>query len=527
MINWRKTTILAALTAFAVSAAPVNAATADRVIGIGEKPLFTVTSLAGIGSFDYIDGEAAAAAFRSPSALAVGANAIYVADTQNNKIRSIAGGSVSTYVGTPVVLEYDVKGLPSGGLLDGMRDKSFLNKPEGLAIADDGSLYVADTANHAIRKVDGAGRVTTVAGDGVSGNTDARGQAARFHAPSDVVVSAQGILYVADKLNHTIRRIDRIGNVTTLNKSAVRPVEVFPGYVVDGGGYKDGKLSEALFNEPSSLVLDAQGNLYVSDSGNQRIRYIDLRTDMVTTVAGSGTLGAKELYVEGDYKDGAASEAKFNYPKGIALDADGGLIVADSLNHAIRYLKDGKVITLIGNAAAALGRTDGTESSARLQNPTDVAVGSDGTLYIADAYNNKIRQAAFYKLPEGLPTDGTISVVLEAKAIQFDARPELTNNRTMVPVRFIAEAVGYKVEYLPKGTDTIIRLSKGDSIVDLTIGKRELTRKLGNVQVSRQIDVEPYIKDDRTYVPVRFFAEEIGLDVQWVQAKQTVVLRMK
>src|SRR5690606_5011899 len=132
----------------------------------------------------------------------------------------------------------------------------------------------------------------------------------------------------------------------------------------------------ALFNEPSGLVLDAQGNLYVSDSGNQAIRYINLALGTVSTVAG-GTFSAYEdqaLYRAGDYVDGAAASARFDAPKGLALTADGGLLIADSSNHAIRLLQSGIVSTVAGSANAIPGNVDGTETSGRLMFPTDVAV---------------------------------------------------------------------------------------------------------------------------------------------------------
>ncbi|WP_166242458.1 stalk domain-containing protein [Paenibacillus turpanensis] len=525
----RKASLLAGLTAMLVGAVPVWAAASEHVTGSTGKTLLDVAVAAGSGTFEEKDANAQQASFRAPGAVAVGQDgSLVIADTRNHKIRKAANDKVTTYAGPAVSIFNDDKQLPAGLLYDGTSTEAFFQRPEGIAFAKDGSLYVADAGNHAVRKISG-GKVRTLAGSGVLGYADAKGGAAQFYEPSDLAVTNEGVVYVADRLNHAIRKITPDGSVTTLNKRSERAVEVYPGYVVPAGDFKDGLLSEALFNEPSGLVLDQKGNLYVSDTGNQRIRYIDFTAGTVTTVAGGAKALADKnsLYAAGDYKDGTAADARFNYPRGLALDAEGGLIVADSLNHSIRYVKDGFVSTLAGSPEGEHGFSLGTESSARFNRPADVAVAADGTIYVADTFNNQVRSLKYYQLPEGLPSDGTISVALGSKLIAFDAKPELANNRTMVPVRFIAEAVGYEVTFHPNGNETIIRLSKGETAVELAVGRAEVTRTVNGEKTSRAIDAAPYIKDNRTYVPVRFFAEEIGLDVQWAADRQTVVLRTK
>jgi hypothetical protein len=149
---------------------------------------------------------------------------------------------------------------------------------------------------------------------------------------------------------------------------------------------------------------------------------------------------------------------------------------------------------------------------------------------VADAYNNKIRKIDFYELPAGITADGTIKVVYGNKKIEFDAQPELSNDRTMVPVRIITEALGFAVKFdeNPQTTEQTVDLSKGDATVRLTIGKAEVQKIVKNGSTTtKTIDAAPYIKEDRTYVPVRFFAEELGLDVQWDNATRTVILRDK
>lgn len=331
--------------------------------------------IAGSGAVGELNGPASSASFRQPAGLAILADgSVLVADSGNHLIRKISTGTVSTYAGFTVYR--DSKGFPAGMLLDGPLNQSMFHQPQGLAVDQNGTLYVADAANHAIRKITPQG-VVTIAGDGVQGDRNGTGKEARFHSPSDVAVAEDGTLYVADTLNHAIRKIAPDGRVTALNSLSDRTVELANGYLESAGDFRDGKLSEAKFNEPSGIVLDAKGNLYVSDTGNQRIRYIDLQNETVTTVAGGGEPYAKDaLYAEGSYADGEAAAAKFQFPKGLAVTADGGLLIADSMNHAIRYLHQGKVTTL----------------GSSFSMPVAVKVDALGKIWVADASAQTIQQ---------------------------------------------------------------------------------------------------------------------------------------
>lgn len=508
------------------------AASPAPLLNANGQVMLQVSTEAGSGAFDELDGSAASAAFRLPTGLAVDANgALYVADETNNKIRKLANGKVTTFAGPAVAILKDKRGLPQGALLDGKSDQSFFNAPYAAAVDAKGNVYVADSDNNVVRKIDTSGNVTTLAGNGVLGLTDGKGSDVRLYHPTGIAAAADGTVYVADTLNHVIRKIATDGTVSTLNAASKRAVEVFPGLVRPAGDYKDGSLASALFNEPSGLALDAKGNLYVSDSGNQRIRYIDFAAGTVKTVAGSSMADSTNvyaktsLYAEGGYGDAAADKALFNFPKGIAVDADGGLVIADSLNNAIRYLKDGVVTTLAGSEANG-GLHDGVESSAAFDNPTGVAVTGGNEIYVSDSGNNRIRKISRYQLPDQLPKDDQVKVVVGNKQIQFDAQPEITGGRTMVPVRVIAEALGYEVKYVEEGQK--VDLVKGDSTIELYVGKTGLKNmQKGKDDISKDTDVAPYTKDGRTYVPVRFFAEEAGADVQWVQDVRTAVVRTK
>jgi len=513
--HWGICVLAAAL--FAGGAAGASAA----IYSPEGRPLIQTYDYAGTGEFDELDGPVSAAQFRHPRAvLALEDGAVLVADTANHRIRIIRNGDTDVFAGIAVSVLFDDAGLPAGALRDGPADLSLFNHPMGLARDAEGNVYVADAGNHAVRKIAPDGTVTTLAGSGVLGHADGAGGEARFYWPSDVAVDAAGNVYVADTLNHAIRKIDPSGRVTTLNKLSERVAEVYDGILVPAGDFADGPLAEALFNEPSGIAVDARGNLYVSDTGNQRIRYIDLAAGTVTTVAGGGDYAENALYVEGFYVDGPAEEARFYGPRGLAVDAEGGVYIADSLNHSIRYLKDGTVLTVAGSNGE-YGSRNGIDERALLDFPADVALDAAGDLIVADMYNNKIRKIEFYRLPEGWSGDGTVRVLLNNRPIEFDVQPVIRSDRTMVPVRAIAEALGYDVEF----SDGDIILTGGAGTVSMSLGKREVARTADGATVVREMDVAPYEEDGRTFVPVRFFAEEIGIDVDWHQETTTVILR--
>lgn len=492
--------------------------------------LSKVTTYAGSGAFEMSDGEAMDASFRSPAgAVELSDGSIVISDSRNHVIRRIADGHVSTYAG--FTLEVDELGFPLGGWHDGAADTAVFNLPSGLAVDGDDNVYVADAANHMIRKIDADGHVTTVAGDVVLGLEDARGEHARFNHPLDVAVAADGTLYVADTLNHAIRKIDKLGNVTTLNAPSERVVEVFPGVVEDAGDYADGPLAEAKFNEPSGLAIDSKGNLFVSDRGNQLIRYIDLDEGIVTTVAGLKRSEGKfyedgQLFAAGGYVDGAAEEAQFFAPFGIAVSSEDGLLIADSLNHVIRYYVDGVVTTIAGSYEGEYGRLDGIDGYNAFDHPSGVTVLHDGSVAITDAYNNLVRLFELYHLPASLPLDKQVKVVLDDKLVVFDAQPELINGRVMVPVRALAEQLEYDVQYDFSGESKYVYLTKEGLSIELVIGDELVAVERDERDaINEQIDVAPYIKESRTYVPLRFFSEQIGMDVEWNQNNKTVIIR--
>jgi sugar lactone lactonase YvrE len=261
-----------------------------------------VTTVAGSG-IGYADGLGATAKFYAPCGIVKDASGtLFVADRNNHLIRKITSeGQVSTFAGS------------TAGSLDGSGTLAKFNAPAGVAIASDGTLFVADSNNNRIRKITSLGVVTTIAGSTV-GYSDGSGSTAKFNYPTGVAVDSYGTVYVTDSGNNCIRKITSDGVVTTVAGNGFR-------------GVADGRGIAAQFNSPIGLAVDTVGNILVADTNNHRIRIINT-TGEVTTLAGS-TSG---------YQDGTASAAKFYSPYGLTLDTNGDLVIVDSGNHRIRKI---------------------------------------------------------------------------------------------------------------------------------------------------------------------------------------------
>ena len=216
------------------------------------------------------------------------------------------------------------------GITNGQGNSAMFFQPQDVALDKSGNIYVADRDNHLIRRIDSSGNVTTVAGSGNSGYTDAKGTSAKFNKPTGVALDNLGNVYVADYNNHLIRKIDSIGNVTTL------------AGIVGAQGLNNGPGSTAKFNYPTGVAVDSTGIVYVADSLNHLIRRIDSFGN-VSTLAGSGTSGST---------NGSDNIAKFNFPTGVAVDSSGNVYVADQNNHLIRKIdSSGNVITFAGSGS--------------------------------------------------------------------------------------------------------------------------------------------------------------------------------
>ncbi|WP_027085247.1 stalk domain-containing protein [Cohnella panacarvi] len=519
-----KKSFVAGLGLTLVLAVPSIASAASADYGWSTSPkLYEVRTIAGKSELGHANGANKDATFFQPySAVALPDGRLLVSDYENHLIRVVTAARTDTYAGLD--LGQDEANNPIGGFNDDVLLKSAFEHPAGLAIDSKGSIYVADSENNAIRVITKDGKVSTLAGSGKLGSDDGIGAAASFDHPSDVAVAKDGTVYVADTLNHAIRKVASDGKVTTLTADSNRPFEYFPGAVEYSGSFKDGPIASAQFNEPTGLALDSKGNLYVSDRGNQRIRYIDFAAGTVSTVAGGGDLDKQLQYVEGDYIDGEALKARFNAPEGLTIAPDGTLIIADKLNHAIRTLKNGQVGTLAG-IATEVGTSDGVSANAQFDNPTDVTILTDGRLVVIDQNSNKIRVLQKYAAPASLPTDKSIKVLLNGELLTTDVPAIMSPGAVLLPIRSVGTALGYAVDYDDKAqTGT---LTKGNTVYTIKKNMKTVTKTVDGVATQVTLNSATVQTNDRLFIPVRFFAEESGYDIQWDDKLQIVVIRDK
>ncbi|MBW1806894.1 MAG: hypothetical protein JRJ87_01785 [Deltaproteobacteria bacterium] len=267
----------------------------------------SVSTLAGTGSYGNAEGPADQASFNDPIAVAIGLdNSILIADRLNHRIRQLSlDDQVSTYAGSGFA-DY----------LDGPVDTAKFALPSGLAVASDGSIFVADTGNHCIRKIS-AGQVTTFSGKcEFPGTEDGQATLARYNSPTNILLLSDDYLIVTEESSHKLRHVSIDGSVATLAGTGT-------------AGFKDGQPLEAQFWKPAGCVWDSQETvILIADSGNQRIRAFSIGT-AVTTRLGSGNLGLDS---------GLPLEATFNNPNSLAIFPDGRLVIADTQNHVLRVL---------------------------------------------------------------------------------------------------------------------------------------------------------------------------------------------
>ena len=323
-----------------------------------------VTTLAGRpGEAGCVDGAGSASRFAWPSGIALVAGLAYVADTDNDAVRTVTrAGVVTTVVGLP--------GAP--GDVDGQGTGARLRSPAGLSADASGSVFVADTGNRSVRVLSPSGVLTTVAGLGAAAGTqDGIGASARFDQPWGLALDGAGGLLAADAGAHVVRRVTGDGAVTTVAGMAGEP------------GSLEGSPTAARFDGPAGVVRDAAGNAYVADSLNHVVRKVS-PSGVVSTLAGApGQAGAAE---------GQGAAARFRAPTGLAIDPAGNVFVADSGNHAIRRVTPSGVVSTLAGTAGLSGSADGKGAAARFSYPMALAFDGSGNLYVADSANAVIRR---------------------------------------------------------------------------------------------------------------------------------------
>ena len=340
-----------------------------------------ITTFAGNGHEGYGgDGGLATDAPLSPYGIVIDpAGNLYVTDPTASRVRKVA----TTGVITSVAGDGDTDDGDGGAAL------AHSLSPGGVAIDAQGNVYITDTQASRIRKVDPDGVLTTIGGNGLQGYAGDGGAAlaAELSSPRGIAVDGLGNLYIADELNFRIRRIDATGTITTVAGNGTS------GSSGDGGPAIDAELTT-----PVAIAIDALGNLYIADEEANRIRKVDT-AGVITTLAGTGAYGSGSV-------DGEATLSELAAPTGVAVDGNGNVYIADSQNYLIRRVDPGGMITTIaGDGSPGFVGDSGPAIDAEVSDAASVVVAPDGSLYIADVGNRRIRW---------IDTAGTITTVVGA-----------------------------------------------------------------------------------------------------------------
>jgi len=332
--------------------------------------LSIIETVAGNGTrgFSGDGGPATDAMIEHPKGVALdSAGNLFISDSSHHCIRKVDPSGIITTVAGNGTWGFSGDGGPA--------TDAMLDNPYGVALDSAGNLFIADRFNGRIRKVDPSGIITTVAGNGTRGFSGDSGPATdAMIYPADVAVDNAGNLFIADSDNYRIRKVDPSGIITTVAGNGTW------GFSGDGGPATDAMISYAM-----DVAMDSTGNLFITDYNNNRIRKVDL-SGIITTVAGNGTRG-----FNGD--GGPATDAMLRDPNTVALDSGGNLFIADYYNHRIRKVDPSGIITTVaGNGTGGFSGDSGPATYAMLETPSEVAVDSAGNLFIADYRNFRIRK---------------------------------------------------------------------------------------------------------------------------------------
>jgi sugar lactone lactonase YvrE len=353
----------------------VSACSGVRGAKDGAENAATIKTVAGDGGEQLGDGgPATEAGLCGTTDVALDAEGnMYISDTGiycngpgGFSVRKVdTDGTITTIAGTGGVYGFSGDGGPA--------TKAKLNFPNAVAVDREGNLYISDGDNYRIRKVDKDGIITTFAGTGEKGYSGDGGPAtsAKLREPSDMTFDVRGNLYLVDYTS--VRKIDSSGTITTVAGTGQA------GFSGDGGPAIEAKF------EANDVAFDRTGNMYISDTENNRIRKVG-RDGIIHTVAGTGKAG-----YSGD--GGSATEAALNLPIGIALDGEGNLYIACHHNNRVRKVdQEGTITTVAGTGQMGFNREEGPATKVMLNQPWGLFFDDDsGVLYIADAFNSRIR----------------------------------------------------------------------------------------------------------------------------------------
>jgi len=380
-------------------------------------------------------GPATAAKLNSPFSVAVDSSGtVYIADRDNQRVRQVESGIIDTIAGT------GQRGFSGDGGLAVDAQFGAPVGPVGIARDNAGNLYVADADANRIRRIALDGTITTVAGNGSAGFSGDGGLAtsAALNSPTDVVWDPSvDALYIADRKNHRIRRVDSGGTITTIAGTGIA------GYAGDGGA-----ATAARLNEPAGLALDQTGNLYIADQKNHCVRRLNAVDGTIETIAGTGTAG-----YSGD--GGLATAAQLDDPTGVAVDSTGRVYIADRDNHRLRMVDGtGTIVTVAGDGTPGFAGDNGPAADAQLRNPWGVDVDGNDGIFVSDWQNHRVRYIA--------PQSGIIITVAGNGVPRFagDGGPA-TDASLYGPVSVAVTANGDL--YIADNSNRRIRFVEGDA----------------------------------------------------------------
>jgi sugar lactone lactonase YvrE len=341
----------------------------------------TINTISGNGSssFSGDGGPASSATLFQPHFLSFDASGnLFIADMGNNRIREIlaSNGTITTLSGDGMV-GYNGNNIPA--------ITSQLSNPTSVSVDDSGNVYFADNGNNMIREINKAGNILKIAGNGTGGYSGDGGPAgkAQLSGPDGITVNDSGYVFIADEYNNRIRKVNPVTNTITTIAGKGNA-----GYSGDGGYATNAELFY-----PVDIAIDSKGNIFIADMINDRIREINAVSHGIKTVAGNGYNSTK--WSGGFSGDGGlATLAELNQPQGVAVDNNNNLYIADTWNYRIRKvnLTTGKISTIAGNGNWGYSGDGGPATVAELSPPTSVKVDAFGSIYIADFYNNVVRQ---------------------------------------------------------------------------------------------------------------------------------------
>jgi sugar lactone lactonase YvrE len=345
------------------------------------------------------------------------------------------GAGIAAHAQTPLITT--VAGSTSGYSGDGgAATAAKLNYPVAVALADSGKLYIADKLNNCVRKVSPTGKIATVAGSATGGYSGDGGAAtaALLNTPTGVVVDTAKNLYIADQGNNCIRKVSAAGIITTYAGNGTA------GFAGDGGA-----ATAAQFSSPAALAIDAAGNIFVADMGNNRIRKVSA-TGIITTVAGSSAMGG---YSGDGY---AATIAQLNAPTGVAVTSGGRIYISDQGNNRIRMVSIvGIITTVAGNGTTGYSGDGGPALSAQLRYPAGVAATDSGYIYIAEGNNNAIRKVDLSGVITTIAGDGGSGLTGDGGAA--------TAARLSAPNSLIVDSVG-RIYVADAGNNRVRKIAK-------------------------------------------------------------------